>query len=319
MKRSPFPVTDRRPEWPCLSKGQDLMPMTYRRSDFRPMPTGLAALLQSLQEFKPAAFRPHDHLKLADSIADAAPFTILLFTEPLAQGHWGRKQYMDMHCVKINSEIDETVFRRFRSELDERMRDYLKDHQDPDDVYLELLLREYRPKARAILRAEYRERYPRAWRQRWQARPHEQPRTKVDRKRRYEMPEPLGRWGTDVAQQFYFMRRAKTFARGCGTGSGSRETHSYFALAFLELQQRGASIPSYILVYDRDNRLRLVDAWSVPLVLPYEIGSNCDVDRDVIRDLVNGAWKVAEKRRQDWTGFSEISVWRDQDQEEVSV
>ena len=134
--------------------------MTYRRSDFRPMPTGLAALLQSLQEFKPAAFRPHDHLKLADSIADAAPFTILLFTEPLAQGHWGRKQYMDMHCVKINSEIDETVFRRFRSELDERMRDYLKDHQDPDDVYLELLLREYRPKARAILRAEYRERYP---------------------------------------------------------------------------------------------------------------------------------------------------------------
>lgn len=319
MKHSPDPVSNRRPDWPCLTEGQVLMPMTYRRSDFRPLPTGLAALLQSLQEFKPAASRPHDHLKLADSVADEDPFTVLLFTEPLAQAHWGRKQYMDMRRVKINSEIDETVFRRFRLELDERMSDYLKDHRDPDDVYLERLLREYRPKARALLMAEYRERYPRAWRRKWQARPHEQPRIKVDRKRRYDMPEPLGRWGTDVAQQFYFMRRTRTFARGCGTGSGSRETHSYFALAVLELQRRGAFVPSYILVYDKDSRVRLVDAWSVPLVLPYEIGCNCDVNRDVVRRLVDGAWKAAAIRRHDWTGFSEIGVWKERDQEEMSV
>jgi hypothetical protein len=88
-------------------------------------------------------------------------------------------------------------------------------------------------------------------------------------------------------------------------------------LAFLELQRRGLKTPSCILVYDRDNRLRFVDAWSVPLVLPYDIGCNCAVDRDVVRRLVDGAWKAAAERRRDWTGFVRINVWKDRDPAEV--
>ena len=317
MKRNPTPVANRSPGWPCLPKGPDLMPMAYRRSDFRPVPAGLATLLHSLRSFKWTAPRPRDHIGLADSIADADPFTILLFTEPLAQAHWGRRKYMNMRRVQICSEIDETIFRQFRPELDERMSDYLKDHRDPDDAYLHRLWQEYRLKARAILRAEYRERYPKSWRRKWQETLHEQPRTKLERKRRYEMPQPLGIRGEECPQQFYFMTRAETFTMGCGTGSGSRECHSYFALAFLELQRRGLHIPSYILVYDRDNQLRFVDAWSVPLVLPYEIGCNCDVDRDVVRRLVDGAWKASVERRRDWTAIARINVWKDRDPSET--
>jgi hypothetical protein len=277
----------------------------------------VAVLLDALRGFEPATPRLRDHLALADSIAAAEPFTVLLFTEPLAQGHWGRKRYMDIRRVKIIPEIDETVFREFDRELNERMSEYLKDHSDPEDVYLNRLVREYYPKAREILRGEYRERYPRSWRKKWQSRRHDQPRTKLERRRLYEMPEPLGHRGTEVAQQFYFMRRTRTFAWGCGTGSGSREAHSYFALALLELQRRGASIPSYVMVYDRDNRLRFVDAWSVPLVLPYDIGCNCDVDRDVVRRLVDGAWKASVERRRDWTAIARINVWKDRDPDDA--
>ena len=313
MKRSPDPVANRSPEWPCLPKGRDLMPMAYRRSDFRPVPAGLMGLLDSMHDFKSAEPWPRDHLKLADSIAAAEPFTVLLFTEPLAEAHWGRRKYMDVRRVKIISEIDETVFREFHRELDERMSDYLKDHRDPEDAYLNRLVREYYPKARAILRGEYRERYPRAWRQKWQSRQHEQPRTKLKRRRLYEMPKPLGHHGEEAAQQFYFMRRTMSFTWGCGAGSGSREAHSYFALALLELQRRGAFVPSYVMVYDRDNRLRFVDAWSVPLVLPNQIGCNCAVDREIVWRLVNGAWKATAERRRDWTRIARINVWKDRD------
>ena len=298
-------------EWPCLREGRALKPVTYLRSDFRAVPPGVFSLIDSLRDFKSAEPWPRDHVKLANTIAESDPFTVLLFTESLAQPHWGRKQFMNMRRVKRDSELDVTVFDRFNQELHERMSAYLKDHRDPDDVYLESLIKEYYPKAREILKAVYRERYPRAWRRKWSERLYERPRIKVDQKRRYDMPEPLGLWGSDISQQFYFMNGTKTFGRGCGSGSGSREVHSYFALAFLELQRRGLCIPTYVLVYDKDNRLRFVNAWDLPLILPNDIGSNCDVDHRVIRKLMDGAWKITATRRSDWTGIAEVSVWKD--------
>ena len=62
-----------------------------------------------------------------------------------------------------------------------------------------------------------------------------------------------------------------------------------------------------------------MDAWGVPLVLPYAIGFNCEVDRDVIRNLVDGAWKIAAGRRRDWTGMAKISVWKDREPQEASL
>jgi hypothetical protein len=53
------------------------------------------------------------------------------------------------------------------------------------------------------------------------------------------------------------------------------------------------------------------DAWDLPLVLPNDIGSNCDVDHRVIRKLMSGAWKNTATRRFDWTGIAEVSVWKD--------
>ncbi len=111
-----------------------------------------------------------------------------------------------MRRVELISELDETVYRHFDRELNSRMAQWLRHHRDPKDVHLRRLVREYQPRAAAILRAEYRERYPRAWKRRWAMGAYAKPRRKIECRRRYDLPVSLGLWATGATQQFYFMR-----------------------------------------------------------------------------------------------------------------
>jgi len=225
------------------------------RRRFRRPPRPVADLLRSLAEYQPVSSWPRDHRALADQVADAEPFTILLCAEPLAREHRRRKTHTTMQRVELVSALDETVFRHFERQLSARMAEWLRHHPDPEDAHLRALVRAYYPQARTLLRAELREAFPRAWRRRWAARAWSKPRLRIECRRRYDLPAPLGMWTTDIPQQFYFMRRTRTFDRGCSSSSGAREVHSYFGLAFLELTRRGTGIPCYILVYDRHNQL----------------------------------------------------------------
>ena len=66
---------------------------------------------------------------------------------------------------------------------------------------------------------------------------------------------------------------------------------SYFGLAFIELSRR-ISIPSYILVYDRDNILRFVTQRDGFLIIPDSMGSNCEVDPKTVSARKGAIWKV---------------------------
>jgi hypothetical protein len=252
----------------------------------------VADLLASLAAYQAVPVWPRDCHALADAMAGAEPFTILLFTEPLAREHWRRKTHTIMRRVERLSELDETVHRHFDRELNARMADWLRDHRDPEDAYLRKLVREYHPQASRILRGEYQDRYPRTWRQRWAERHYVRPRRKVECRRQYDLPAPLGLWSTDVPPQFFFLRRSRTYARGCSTSSGSREIHSYYGLAFLELTRRGLRIPSYILVYDRHNRLRVADSLPSVGIIPGAIGCNCSESAETVQDHLRFAVTV---------------------------
>lgn len=252
----------------------------------------VAKLLRSLTEYRPAPTWPRDVRSLADNLADAEPFTVILFSEPLATEHWRRKTHTIMRRVELVSELDETVYRHFDRELNDRMADWLRGHRDPDDVHLRQLVREYHPQAKAILRDEYRERYPRAWKRRWAQRKYLRPRIMEECRRRYDLPEPLGLASTGVPQQFYFLRRSGTYERGCSSGSSTREAHSYFGLACLKLTRRGISIPSHILVYDRHNQLLLADTLPFFALFPGAIGSNCAESYDTVKALMQTAHAV---------------------------
>jgi hypothetical protein len=119
----------------------------------------------------------------------------------------------------------------------------------------------------------------------------------VECRRRYDVPAPLGLWGTEVPQQFYFMRRTGTYARGCGSSSGSREIQSYFSLASLELARRGCRMACYVLLYDRHNRLLLAHTLPSFALIPGTVGSNCSEPVDTIRTLTRSAVGVSESER----------------------
>ena len=289
--------------------------LSINRKTFRPPPRPVADLLTSLAEYRPVSGWSRDYRALADTIADSLPFSIILFVEPLAPEHWRRKSHMVMRRVELVSELDETVFRHYNRELNTRMADWLRGHRDPDDTHLKMLVRSYYPPARQILRAEYRECYPRAWKRRWAEGGYLRPRRKVECRRRYDLPAPLGLWGTDVTQQFYFMRRSKTCARGCGTGSGSREVHSYFGLAFLELTRRGASIPSHILIYDKHNRLLLADSLTSFAIYPALMGSNCSESSETVQRLMPAGFVVTAVTSDDYLEIKEVQVLTDEGKE----
>jgi hypothetical protein len=279
-------------------------PAAYPRTKFKDVPRDLADLLSSLNSFHGVAIGERDYGSLADSIAKTEPFTIILFTELLAFEHSRRKEYVETIKHKIDSELDETVFNKFGNEINERMTEFICNHKDPKDVHFNRLIRQYYPKAKRILR----QRHPLTWERDWKSGKYAAGRIKIEHRRKYDMPKPLC-WGeTVLPQQFYFMKTTRTYARGCSSGSGTREAHSYFGLAFVELSRRVA-IPSYVLVYDRDNVLWFVTRRNEFLIIPDSMGSNCEVDNKIVSALMAGTWKVKKVESPDYSEIKEIRIF----------
>lgn len=84
---------------------------TIRRARFRAPPPAVADLLLSLSEYQPAPDWPRDCRALADHVADAGPFAIILFSEPLSPEHWRRRSHTVMRRIELDSELDETRYR----------------------------------------------------------------------------------------------------------------------------------------------------------------------------------------------------------------
>ena len=279
----------------------------YSRTKFKDVPRDLADLLSSLNSFHGVAIGERDYGSLADSIAKTEPFTIILFTELLAFEHARRKEYVETIKHRIVSELDETVFKKFGNEINEKMAVFFRNHKDPKNVHLNRLIRQYYPKAKRILR----QRHPLTWERNWKSGKYTAERIKIEHRRKYDMPKPLC-WGMiNLPQQFYFMKTTRTYARGCSSGSGTREAHSYFGLAFVKLSKRMA-IPSYVLVYDRDNVLRFVTRRNEFLIIPDSMGSNCEVDNKIVSTLMAGTWKVKIVESPDYSEIKEIRIFRGQ-------
>lgn len=283
---------------------QQAQTAVYPRTKFKDASRAMAAPLASLNGFRGATIGKRDYRKLADSIAGTEPFTIILFTEPLTFEYAHRKEYVETIKHKIDSELDETVFNNFGNEINENMFVFLRNHKDPKNVHLNRLIRQYYPKAKRILQL----RHPIVWEKNWKAGKYTADRIRIERRRRYNMPEPLCWGGTNLPQQFYFMKTSGTYARGCSSGSGTREAHSYFGLAFMELSRR-LFIPSYILVYDKDNILRFVTQRDGFLIIPDSMGSNCEVDYKTVSALMAGTCKVKAVESPDYTAIKEIRIF----------
>jgi hypothetical protein len=165
---------------------------------------------------------------------------------------------------QIASELDEIVLRHFDREINARMADFLKHDRDSEKRYFAKLLREYYPPAKGILRDQYKELYPRAWKKKFTMEKISKPRKKRRQERIYAIPEPLNYWDSRNSYQQYFAApEFKVLRQGGGGSSGQRETQSKFGFAY-GLFSRFQAIPSHIFVYDKDNVLHYVDTLFSP-------------------------------------------------------
>jgi hypothetical protein len=88
----------------------------YNRSEFRAVPPHVDRRLASLGECQAWSDWPRDDEALAREVRNRVPFTVVLFSEPLAREHWRFRRYVEMRRVRLVSELDEIGFREFGDE-----------------------------------------------------------------------------------------------------------------------------------------------------------------------------------------------------------
>jgi hypothetical protein len=193
---------------------------------------------------------------------------------------------------QVASELDEIVLQHFDREINARMADFLKHDRDSEKRYFAKLLREYYPPAKRILRDQYKELYPRAWKKKFTMEKISKPRKKRRQERIYAIPEPLNYWDSrNSYQQYFVIPEYKVLRQGGGGSSGQRETQSKFGFAF-GLFSRFQAIPSHIFVYDKDNVLHYVDTLEKLCLAPTDIGSNYHLDHEEMREILADTWRV---------------------------
>ncbi|HLD29539.1 MAG TPA: hypothetical protein VJC03_04295, partial [bacterium] len=212
--------------------------------------------------------------------------------ELLDPSHLWDKRYVKITTEQIVSELDEIVLRNFDREINARMAKFLKHDRDAENLYFRKLLKEYYPQVKRILRDQYREIYPRAWKKKFTMERISKPRKKRQQERIYAIPEPLNYWDSrNSYQQYFAVPEYKVFRQGGGGSSGQRETQSKFGFSF-GLFNRIQPIPSHILVYDKDNVLRYVDTLERLCLVPTDMGSNYHLNHEEMQQLLRGTLRV---------------------------
>lgn len=267
------------------------LPQVYTRRDFKKIPKEIAELLDSLKDYgymRPLdPLRPTiDHTGLARIVQENDPFSIILFGEHLSPEHYKRKGFMKITKKQIFSEIEDIIFECCSVELNSAMREFIdkKPTEQEEREHLKKLVKSYYPKARRILKARYQEFHPRSWEKKLKERKYLEPRITFEAERIFNLPFPLDYGKTITPQQFYFLGKTRQFTAGRSSGSGTRQIHSFYGAAFMEAGKQ-IEIPTYILVYDKHNELKYITTSEEFAIMPYSLGSNCDIPYKTMESL----------------------------------
>ena len=271
----------------------------YGRDSFKAIPLEVQRILQSLKNYRSGQGAEEfghisDHREIARLMnqAPCSPFTIIIEEELLDPSHYWDKRYVKITTEQIVSELDEAVLRHFEREINARMAEFLEHDRDMENRYFRKVLKEYYPQAKRILRDQYKEIYPRAWKRKFTMEKISKPRKKRHQERIYAIPEPLNYWDSrNSYQQYFAVPEHKVLWQGGGGSSGQRETQSRFGFAF-GLFNQTQSIPSHIFVYDKENVLRYVDTLEKLCLAPSDMGSNYQLKHEEMRQVLRDTLRV---------------------------
>jgi hypothetical protein len=89
--------------------------------------------------------------------------------------------------------------------------------------------------------------------------------------------------------QFYFIPETEEMRVGTYIGSGYRQTQSVYALS-LALMSKDIDVPTHLLIYDRDNKMKHVFSSQELIVQPHEVLQTVDLETsdEVLKNTIKG-------------------------------
>lgn len=230
----------------------------------------------------------NSHEEITKELKDKKPYLVSIFIENLRWELRHRKEYVKLTKKPISTLYHELLFKNLYEEYgDDKVNDiyskWLDKYNKNDDLILE---KEIEPRYKTKILTKYKNHIKLV-----------KSRVEYKRERYYDLPKPLNLvdWRTLFDNLFIWQDGNKKYAcRGGGGSSGARETNSKFMYALMKLNKTNP-IPSYLMVYTDDNKLKLIKKFDSLTVPDYDIGSNYEIDSKTDKELRKNAnfikWK----------------------------
>lgn len=220
----------------------------------------------------------NSHEEIAENLKDKKPYLVSIFIESLKWELKHKKEYVKLTKKPIPTLYHELLFKNLYEEYEnDKVNDiygkWLDKYNRNDDLILE---KEIEPRYKARILTKYKN-HIKLFKNRLE----------YKRERYYNLPKPLNwvDWRTLFDNLFIWQDGNKKYAcRGGGGSSGARETNSKFIYALMVLNKTNP-IPSYLMVYTDNNKLKLIKKFNSLTISDYDIGSNYDIDTKIEKEL----------------------------------
>lgn len=227
------------------------------------------------------------HDEIVSVLKGNNPYIVSIFIENLKWELRHKKEYVKLTKIPIQTLYHELIIKSFYEEYgnktDNVYGDWLDKYNRNDNLIFE---KEIEPKYKDKILSKYKN-HAKLFKNR----------LRYERKRYYNLPEPLNwvDWRTLFDNIFIWTKNGNKYARRGGSGSsGARETNSKFIYAMLSLNKI-EPIPSYLMIYTNENKLKLVKKFNSFTIPDYDIGSNYDINSKTDKELRKNGYFIEWK------------------------
>lgn len=240
-----------------------------------------------------------DHQDVTKKLVNKNPYTVTVILENLRWELKNKKEYVKKTKTSLQSKFNELLYEHFFEEFDQYEGNqiyarWLKKYSNDDKKIISLEL-EKRYKDKIFRRFKNKEKLF-------------APRFKIERNRKYNLPEPLNRidYRNFFDNLFIWQENGRKFvARGGSGSSGARETNSIFAYGFMEINKI-KPVPSHIFLYSDSNQLLFLRSFKSLCLPTYDVGSNYFLKEEGSKKLRLGTKFIEWK---DFSKLEEVNVY----------
>lgn len=234
-----------------------------------------------------------DHQDVAKKLVNKNPYTVTIILENLRWELRNKKEYVKKTKTSLQSKFNELLYEYFYEEFgqyegNQMYAQWLKKYDNDDEKIIS-----------NELGARYKDKIFHLFKNRKKL---FAKRFRIDRERKYHLPEPLNRvdYRNFFDNLFVWEENGQKFiARGGSGSSGARETNSVFAYGFMEINKI-KPIPSFLFLYSDCNQLLFIHDFKSLCLPTYDVGSNYFLKEEGSKKLRLGIKFI------EWKNFSKV-------------